>query len=88
MRCVASEGARRRFRREHGFQLPLHPLQVSGWLALTALSAASYLLLVPGLPHHFQVNKPVVIPRNLGLTCKTPQVPMRGANIVTVFVCL
>lgn len=60
MRCVASEGARRRSRREHGFQLPLHPLQVSGWLALTVLSAASYLLLVPGLPHHFQVNKPVV----------------------------
>lgn len=47
------EGARR-LRREHGFQLPLHPLQVSGWLALIALSAGAFLLLIPALPLYLQ----------------------------------
>ncbi|KAI4470205.1 zinc finger dhhc domain containing protein [Holotrichia oblita] len=45
---------RRELRREHGFQLPLHPLQVSGWLALAALSVGSYLVLIPALPRHWQ----------------------------------
>lgn len=44
----------RRLRREHGLQLPLHPLQVSGWLAFAALSAGAFLLLVPALPVHLQ----------------------------------
>lgn len=44
----------RRLRREHGLQLPLHPLQVSGWLALVAFSAGAFLQLVPALPHHLQ----------------------------------
>lgn len=44
----------RRLRRDHGLQLPLHPLQVSGWLAFAALSAGAFLLLVPALPVHLQ----------------------------------
>lgn len=44
----------RRLRREHGLQLPLHPLQVSGWLALAALSAGAFLFLVPALPYRLQ----------------------------------
>lgn len=32
----------------------MHPLQVSGWLALITLSAASFLLLVPALPINLQ----------------------------------
>lgn len=43
-----------RLRRQHGFQLPLHPLQVSGWLALTVLSIGTFLLLIPALPAHAQ----------------------------------
>ncbi|XP_019866477.2 palmitoyltransferase ZDHHC11 [Aethina tumida] len=46
--------ATRRLRRQHGFQLPLHPLQLTGWLTLAALSAGSFLLLVPALPLHAQ----------------------------------
>lgn len=44
----------RRLRREHGFQLPLHPLQVSGWLALISLSAGTFLFVIPALPLHLQ----------------------------------
>lgn len=51
---LSSGDGARRVRREHGFQLPLHPLQVSGWLALTALSTGSFLLLIPALPLHLQ----------------------------------
>ncbi|KAK4876780.1 hypothetical protein RN001_009286 [Aquatica leii] len=47
------EGARR-LRREHGFQLPLHPLQVTGWLALISISAGAFLLLIPSLPLYLQ----------------------------------
>ncbi|XP_072398712.1 uncharacterized protein [Diabrotica undecimpunctata] len=39
-----------RLRRQHGFQLPLHPLQLSGWLALAVLSGGSFLVLIPALP--------------------------------------
>ncbi|CAH0546396.1 unnamed protein product [Brassicogethes aeneus] len=46
--------ASRRLRRQHGFQLPLHPLQLTGWLTLAALSAGSFLVLVPALPLHAQ----------------------------------
>lgn len=41
---------RRRLRREHGFQLPLHPLQVTGWLTIAVLTAGTFLVLVPALP--------------------------------------
>lgn len=51
---MLSSGGPRVLRREHGLQLPLHPLQVSGWLALITLSAGSFLLLVPALPINLQ----------------------------------
>lgn len=38
-----------KLRRRNGFQLPLHPLQVSGWLALIGLSAVTFLVLIPAL---------------------------------------
>nr|XP_008199271.1 PREDICTED: probable palmitoyltransferase ZDHHC1 [Tribolium castaneum] len=43
-----------RLRRQHGFQLPLHPLQVSGWLVAAVLSAGGFLVVVPALPAHAQ----------------------------------
>lgn len=46
----SGDGVRRHLRREHGFQLPLHPLQVSGWLTITVLTAGTFLVLVPALP--------------------------------------
>lgn len=51
---LSSGEAQRRVRREHGLQLPLHPLQVSGWLTLIVLSAGGFLLLVPALPLNLQ----------------------------------
>ncbi|PNF31271.1 hypothetical protein B7P43_G12650 [Cryptotermes secundus] len=39
----------RKWRRVHGLQLPLHPQQVAGWLALLGFSAATFLVLVPAL---------------------------------------
>ncbi|XP_045461990.1 uncharacterized protein LOC123672061 [Harmonia axyridis] len=50
----AVDGGGRKLRRQHGFQLPLHPLQVTGWLALSGLSAGAFLVLVPALPLHLQ----------------------------------
>lgn len=50
----SGDGLRRRLRREHGLQLPLHPLQVSGWLGIAALSAGAFLVLVPALPPRLQ----------------------------------
>lgn len=32
-----ADGAIRRLRRQHGFQLPLHPLQLTGWLIIATL---------------------------------------------------
>lgn len=39
----------RKWRRVHGLQAPLHPLQVAGWLALGASAVGSFLVLVPAL---------------------------------------
>lgn len=50
----AGDASARRLRRQHGFQLPLHPLQLSGWLVLAALSGGAFLVLVPALPLHAQ----------------------------------
>lgn len=47
--AAAATRSRRPHRREHGLQLPLHPLQLTGWLALAALSTVSYLVLIPAL---------------------------------------
>lgn len=48
------ESGGRKVRRQHGFQLPLHPLQVSGWLALSGLAAGAFLVLIPALPLNLQ----------------------------------
>uniref|UniRef100_A0A336LK26 CSON009359 protein n=1 Tax=Culicoides sonorensis TaxID=179676 RepID=A0A336LK26_CULSO len=40
----------RKDRRLHGFQSPLHPLQVAGWVAILIFGCASFLLLIPVLP--------------------------------------
>ncbi|XP_017773301.1 PREDICTED: protein S-acyltransferase 21 [Nicrophorus vespilloides] len=53
---MLSTGGPRVLRREHGLQLPLHPLQVSGWLALIVLSGSAFLLLVPALPINLQAG--------------------------------
>ncbi|XP_069689175.1 uncharacterized protein [Periplaneta americana] len=39
----------RKWRRVHGLQLPLHPQQVAGWLALIGFGAATFLVLIPAL---------------------------------------
>lgn len=49
---VASE--LRKGRRLHGLQLPLHPLQVIGWIALLGFGLASFLVIIPALQPDFQ----------------------------------
>lgn len=44
----------RRGRRLHGLQLPLHPLQFIGWIALLGFGLSSFLVLVPALVPEFQ----------------------------------
>lgn len=39
----------RKDRRLNGLQLPLHPLQVAGWLALSVFSVAAFCVIVPAL---------------------------------------
>ncbi|XP_077283196.1 uncharacterized protein LOC143909168 [Arctopsyche grandis] len=39
----------RKWRRINGLQLPLHPQQVVGWLAIAAFAAACFVVLVPAL---------------------------------------
>ncbi|KAK5642047.1 hypothetical protein RI129_008214 [Pyrocoelia pectoralis] len=51
---LSGDEGTRRLRREHGFQLPLHPLQVTGWLALISISTGAFLLLIPALPLYLQ----------------------------------
>lgn len=41
-------------RRQHGFQLPLHPLQLCGILVLGILAIGSLIVLIPALPVHSQ----------------------------------
>lgn len=40
---------RRRGRRIHGLHLPLHPLQVTGWISLLIFTLATFLVVVPAL---------------------------------------
>ncbi|KAJ8919932.1 hypothetical protein NQ315_006461 [Exocentrus adspersus] len=47
---VATVAPSSRLRRQHGLQLPLHPLQLSGWLVAAALAVGAFLVLVPALP--------------------------------------
>lgn len=51
---LSSGDGARRLRREHGLQLPLHPLQLSGWLTLALLTTGAFLLLIPALPLYLQ----------------------------------
>ncbi|XP_017465016.1 PREDICTED: uncharacterized protein LOC108358294 isoform X1 [Rhagoletis zephyria] len=44
----------RRGRRLHGFQLPLHPLQVFGWLVLLLFGISSFLVLIPSFTTEIQ----------------------------------
>lgn len=46
-------------RRQHGLQLPLHPLQLIGWLALIAFAAVGFCVLIPAL--HPQLRSPAAI---------------------------
>ncbi|KAK7867860.1 hypothetical protein R5R35_003530 [Gryllus longicercus] len=46
---VAADAGRRRLRRSHGLQLPLHPQQLAGWAALLGFGIATFLVLVPAL---------------------------------------
>lgn len=41
-------------RRQHGFQLPLHPLQLSGILVIGILSVGSFIAIIPSLPGRSQ----------------------------------
>lgn len=38
-----------RGRRIHGLQLPLHPLQISGWIAIFGFGVSTFLVLIPAL---------------------------------------
>lgn len=52
----------RKDRRLNGIQLPLHPLQIGGWVALLVFALAAYLIIIP-------VFKPVVqIPLNVTIS--------------------
>lgn len=44
----------RKGRRVNGLQLPLHPLQFIGWIALIGFGLASYLLLIPAISVDYQ----------------------------------
>lgn len=48
-----------RGRRINGLQLPLHPLQVSGWVALFGFAVSTYFVLIPAL--HPDLQKPLYI---------------------------
>lgn len=39
----------RRWRRVHGLQLPLHPMQVAGWLVFVGVGAATFWIMVPAI---------------------------------------
>lgn len=44
----------RKDRRVNGLQLPLHPLQFFGWIALIGFGLASYFLLIPAISIEYQ----------------------------------
>lgn len=39
----------RRWRRIHGLQFPLHPMQVAGWFVFVGVGAATFLVMVPAI---------------------------------------
>lgn len=44
-----TENYLKRGRRLHGLQFPLHPLQISGWIALLGFGLAVFLVIIPAL---------------------------------------
>lgn len=48
-----------RGRRINGLQLPLHPLQIGGWVALFGFAVSTYFVLIPAL--HPDLQKPLYI---------------------------
>lgn len=61
-RCVSfqdnlAENYLKRGRRLHGLQLPLHPLQISGWVAIIGFGIATYLVIIPAL--HPDLQQPL-----------------------------
>lgn len=47
----------KRGRRIHGLQLPLHPLQISGWIAIIGFGIATFLVIIPAL--HPDLQQPL-----------------------------
>lgn len=48
-----------RGRRIHGLQFPLHPLQISGWVALIGFAVSTYCVLIPALNADLQT--PIIL---------------------------
>lgn len=51
----------RKDRRINGIQLPLHPLQLVGWIALVTFSLAIYLVIIPAFQSTIQISLNVTI---------------------------
>lgn len=49
-----AENYLKRGRRLHGLQLPLHPLQIGGWVAIIGFGIATYLVIIPALHPNLQ----------------------------------
>lgn len=56
----------RKDRRINGLQLPLHPLQIVGWITLIAFVLTSYLVIIPAF--HVNVRLPLYITLSILLT--------------------
>lgn len=52
-----AENYLKRGRRLHGLQLPLHPLQVSGWVALIGFGLSAFFVVIPAL--HPDLQQPL-----------------------------
>lgn len=52
-----AENYLKRGRRLHGLQLPLHPLQVSGWVALIGFGLSTFFVVIPAL--HPDLQQPL-----------------------------
>lgn len=50
-----------RGRRIHGLQLPLHPLQISGWVALFGFGVSTFCVLIPALHPDLQAPLFVIV---------------------------
>lgn len=50
-----------RGRRIHGLQLPLHPLQISGWIAIFGFGISTFCILIPALQPNLQIPLFIII---------------------------